>query len=185
MEMRNEYLANFSWFNRTLHDLCLWPFSTIKQPHPVIWRYKYLLIIYERHAFPSCSPLTHLWKTCVPQQFPIDTFVKDMCSPAVPHWHICERHGFPQLFPIGERHAFPSCSPLTHLWKTWVPQLFPIGERHAFSSCLTLTHLLTKIIKYEVYWIKWNIFFAIVCSLLEWNWICAGLFSLLVDIYCC
>ena len=127
MEMRNEYLANFSWFNRTLHDLCLWPFSTIKQPHPVIWRYKYLLIIYERHVFP------------------IGTFVKDMHSPAVHHWHICERH------------AFPRCSPFTHLS--------------------------TKIIKYEVYRTEWDIFFAIVCSLLEWNQIYAGLVLLLVDIY--
>jgi len=36
-----------------------------------------------------------------------------------------------------------------------------------------------------VYCTEWDIFFAIVivCSLLEWNQICAGLFLLLVDIY--
>ena len=91
--------------------------------------------ICERHAFPSCLPLTHLWKTCAPQLFTIvpmwktcvsplfaiDTFVKDMRSPAVCHWHICERHAFP--------------------------------------SCLPLTHLLTKIIKYEVYCTEWDFFF--------------------------
>jgi hypothetical protein len=115
--------------------------------------------IYWSFMKDMCSPLAHLWKTCipqlfaivpmwktcVPQLFAIDTFVKDMHSPAVHHWHICERH------------AFPRCSPFTHLS--------------------------TKIIKYEVYRTEWDIFFAIVCSLLEWNQIYAGLVLLLVDIY--
>ena len=115
MEMRYEYLVNFSWFNRTLHDLCLWPFSTVKQPHPVIWRYKYLLIIYERHVFPIGTFVKDMHSPSVRHC----TYVKDMCSPAVCHWHICERH------------AFPSGSPLTHLWKTCVPQMFAI---HTFIN---------------------------------------------------
>ena len=89
--------------------------------------------IYWSFMKDMCSPLAHLWKTCipqlfaivpmwktcVPQLFAIDTFVKDMCSPAVRHWHICERH------------AFPSCSPLTHLWETCIPQMFAI---HTFIN---------------------------------------------------